>query len=138
MSSGRLGEIAPADLAALAAFAERLDEPCGAWAGGEKLDENSFSMPWFDYAPMMSEFIDAAYDCGLVVAFDWPEWMSQGGHQLVFAAPKAMADYSLADVQRVVTAILRGDRLTEGALASAFEDGRMPALIRRLAALSRA
>ena len=35
-----------------------------------------------------------------------------------------------------MTAIIRGDRFTEGALAEAFADGRMPALIRRLAALA--
>ena len=43
---------------------------------------------------------------------------------------------SLADVQRVATAIIRGDRFSEGALAEAFEDGRMPALIRRLVVLA--
>ncbi|HRO15363.1 MAG TPA: DUF6508 domain-containing protein [Paracoccus sp. (in: a-proteobacteria)] len=136
VSSGRLGEIASADLAALAAFADRLGEPCGEWAGGEKLGENSFLMPWFDHSPMMTGFIGAACERGLVVPFDWPEWMGQGGDRLVHAPPEAMADYSLEDVQRVVTAILRADRFSEGALASAFEDGRMPALIRRLAALA--
>lgn len=136
MTDATLGHIAPAGLAALAAFAARLDEPVGEWKGGDTLDEDAISMPWFAASAMVNDFVAAAYEHGLVVPFDWSDWMSDGGRDVVFADPAAMAAYPLADVQRTVTAIIRGDRFAEGALAEAFTDGRMPALIRRLAALA--
>ena len=136
MTDATLGHIAPAGLAALAAFAARLDEPVGEWKGGDTLDEDAISMPWFDPSPMLRDFVESAHRHGLVVAFDWSGWMAAGGRDTVFAAPEAMVAYPLEDVQRTATAIIRGDRLAEGALAEAFTDGRMPALIRRLAALA--
>lgn len=136
MTEPELGVISPEGLSTLAAFADRLDEPWGEWKGGDTLDEDAISLPWFDPGPLVQDFVAAAYDHGLVVSFDWPDWMATGGRDLVFAAPDAMETFTLADVQRVATAIIRGDRVNEGALAEAFGDGRMPALIRRLAVLA--
>lgn len=136
MTGPELGHVEPAGLAALAAFASRLDEPFGDWKGGDTLNEDAITLPWFAPSPLVLDFVQAAYEHGLVVPFEWSDWMAAGGRDLVFAAPEAMAGLSLADVQRVATAIIRGDRFSEGALAEAFEDGRMPALIRRLAVLA--
>ncbi len=133
-----LGRMTAEGLAAIAAFAARLDGPTGEWRGGDQVGDNTFSMPWFDASPVVEAFVHAAYEHGLVIPFDWSNWMADGGDRLVFGPPDALADLDLADVQRVATAIIRGDRFSEGALAAAFDDGRMPALIRRIAQIARA
>lgn len=139
MTEQGFGAIDAAGLAALGAFAARLGEPTGRWVDGRTAEDGVLTLPWFDHGPLLSDFLDAASAHGLVVSFDWPGWLREdGGAALVGAPPEAMAGFTLEQVQRVATVLIRQDRFCEGALAEAFADGRMPALIRRLAVLASA
>ncbi|MBV0891587.1 hypothetical protein KTN05_06935 [Paracoccus sp. Z118] len=127
----------PDDLLALAAFADRLDEPAGEWRGGERDAEGAIQMPWFEFSPMLSDFHKAAYDHGLVVSFDWSAWMQTDEGRRLMAADRArLTGATLEELQWIVTAIMRIERFSEGAIASAWDDGRLPAIILRLVVLA--
>jgi hypothetical protein len=55
--------------------------------------------------------------------------------QALSAGPAAIERASSADLARLVTAIVRGDRFSEGNLAGAIERGFVAAICRRAAAL---
>lgn len=112
MTDATLGHIAPAGLAALAAFADRLDEPVGEWKGGDTLDEDAISMPWFAASAMVNDFVAAAYEHGLVVPFGWSDWMSDGGQLRGVAEQDEQREY-LAQV--VELALVQHRRLVDQA-----------------------
>lgn len=64
----------------------------------------------------------------LVVPFSWPEWEGvrryRGGAQ--------MQQAPVADAVRMVTAVLRSERFTDGSIAGAIEDGTLSAALERL------
>lgn len=128
-----------ADLNKLRALAEWLPrlEPggldFGEWEGGETQADGTMMMPWFDLSPDGRALVAALP----VVSFPWPDWMQTD------EARALLADYSRIDqataeqVVKLSTALVRGDRFSEGTLAWAFESGLLLALARRAAALLR-
>lgn len=68
--------------------------------------------------------------------FDWPKWIAskeakslgKGGVALERATPKQLA--------KMLTAIIREDRFSEGALLSAFQSGLILDIVKRAAALA--
>ena len=80
--------------------------------------------------PLIRELLPLAYDLKLVVPFAWPEW--EEGRQLINSEPFDAATLTWAQTVGLFTALIRGDRFSEGSLAQVFGDGRMPRLMVRL------
>ena len=78
--------------------------------------------------PGLHGFVEALYDCGLALSFDWE------GSELVKGRGVASAD--LEAVRKALTAHVRVDRFMEGHLIVAIESGQVAALVRRLAELA--
>jgi hypothetical protein len=121
------------------AFDDLLAEPePGTWSGGEQVDTTVvdgeehpvIQMPYVIYADSVQRVVQALYALDAVVPFNWPHW--DGIARL--REPYALATASVADAVRMATAIIRGDRFTEGALAGAIDDGTFPAALERLRA----
>lgn len=62
-------------------------------------------------------------------------WLQTPAGQELATDPAAITRASSADLARLVTAIVRGDRFSEGNLAGAVEHGFVAAICRRAAAL---
>lgn len=129
-----IAAVTPEQWRRLAALGEQLlDEPgsAGIWKGGELLDDGSRTIGFFEAGEALSELVSQLYEAGLVTGvFDWPRWWStcpyhDGEH--VDVAPEA-------DLVRLITSVVRGDRFSEGALEDYISNGALPTAVVRLAA----
>lgn len=122
----------------LAAHLPAFESPAfsfGEWVPPWTDAEGRTHMPWYRVSPAAEAFLrDAA---ALVQPFDWQAWLrTPAGDRL--RDPAAVAEASEADLGRLLTAILRSDRFTEGSLAGAYESGLLTAILRRAKELSEA
>ena len=127
------------DLRVLAAWVPTLGAPdldFGQWEGGDERD-GVIQMPWYDYSPIARRFMREATGAGFVQPFDWMAWMATPPAQALVADPSRVSSADADDLRRLLTAIIRGDRFTEGNVAGAFESGMLLAIARRAEALLR-
>ena len=90
--------------------------------------------PDYRMSDAAASFVKAAYDLGWVLTdFDWGEWQ----HTLEAARLRDNADAissaNADQLAKLLTMFIRGDRFSEGALASAFHAGVLTGIIRRAA-----
>ena len=91
--------------------------------------------PYFEQAPELSDFVQAAYEGGFILRdFDWPAWAEVG--KQIEADPARLAEADLDTVQKLLTCHIRSERFSEGHLSGAIADGRLVRLLARLAMLA--
>jgi hypothetical protein len=127
-------------LRALASFRERFDDPnfvFGRWMGGDRLPDGSIRMPYYDLSPEVLAFTAAAAGAGWVTpAVDWMRWVGTDEAKRLLTEPSALAAATPADLERVLTALVRGERFNDGTLEGAWERGILTAVVRRAAELA--
>jgi hypothetical protein len=74
-------------------------------------------------------FMQAVYDNGLVVDFDWMQWQEVAEQ---FTHPAVMDQAALPDLVRLLTLHVRKERFCWGHLESAIRRGHMHQLLLRL------
>jgi hypothetical protein len=131
-----------ADLAALAPVLESaIEADFGTWsipppAGGVS------HFPQFAFGPVGEAFLAAVGHGGWVFPFDWGTWLQTAeGRALqevgaADAGGAAVAGATPLQLARLLTAIVRSDRFTEGSIAGAFGSGLLLAITRRAGALA--
>lgn len=124
---------AQAILAFLAVF-ETPDFTPGVEQGGEYDGTGVITWPWIDYSRDVLAFVQALYDHGWVVSFDWGSWQDEA-EQILAGDGVERAD--VETLRRLLTLISRKDRFCEGFLATAFESGWIVRILRRLNRLDR-
>ena len=92
-------------------------------------------MPFFSMSATALAWHQACYDLGWVQDFNWPGWAATQEAQSLFNDPAAVAGASVEQLERVITAAVRGERFCEGALLGSFETGLLTRIVRRAAAL---
>lgn len=110
----------------------------GTWAGGERLDDGSIQMPRFAFTGEALAFVDALSGSGWVQPFDWMTWLSTPEGRRLLSDRGNVADASIEQLMRLVTALVRQERFAEGALAGAYESGMLAAIARRAEELAAA
>jgi hypothetical protein len=128
-------------LAHLVPFLDVFEAPdfsFGEWVSARKSPDGTIQLGWYDASPQASAFIKAAYQAECIVGFDWPHWAATPEAVALAADPRLIADAGPGDVVRLLIAVVRSDRFSEGALADAYERGVLTAILRRAAVLSRA
>jgi hypothetical protein len=103
----------------------------GHWAGGDKLADGSIQMPYYELSERGLEIVRALP----VVVFDWPTWMQTAEAQAFLADHAEIASATDDQLVKLSTALVRGDRFSDGLLANAFESGLLLAIARRAAEL---
>lgn len=91
----------------------------------------SYTIKGGDHSERLSAFLRALYDTQVVAGFDWPEWLNRHGWVLQ-EQPERLASASLEDCRRLLVALARGDRFTEGVLLSVVESGHLVAILERV------
>jgi hypothetical protein len=106
------------------------------WDGGQQVgtvvvdgvERPVVQVPYAVYTDATERVLDAYRALGIIVAFAWPEWdgidRSRG--------PTALDSAPVADAVRMMTAIIRSERFSEGSIGGALEEGTMFAALRRL------
>jgi hypothetical protein len=120
----------------LADFAERFRAPgasFGQWSSmtGEGTSENPYQMPYFCMSDLRSSFFDMAYESGWVLEWSWVEWAHGPEGQALVNDRAALANADPDQLAKLLTALIRQERLVEGALGSAFEAGLLLAIAER-------
>lgn len=109
-----------------AAAALEAEHDHGQWAGAS--DGGQLQLPYVVYSEAVDRTISCIYALGASLPFDWPTWEGlrryPGGRGLE-AAP-------VAEAVRMVTAVVRADRFSEGTILAALGDGTLPAAISRM------
>ena len=82
-------------------------------------------------------FIQSAYDLGWVVdGFDWMVWAQTPEGRALHDDREALANATPDQLARLLTAVIRMDRFSDGALADSYDSGLITAILRRAAVLA--
>lgn len=124
----------PQEIAALIAFLPQLYAegfaPIVRWGGGMKEPDGAITMPWPEYAPVVTQFIAAASQpCWC----DYSYRPDEAGRML--EDPSVVDNASLAQIKTMLTFCVRGERFCDGHWAAMIEQGHIRRLLQRLDAL---
>lgn len=127
------------DLSVLARYLS-VFEPAGILAGepvpAQKAGANVSTMPYATLEREASAFVGALYDSVWILSdFNWGAWSREISAQRLLEDRAALAKASELDLAKLLTAIVRRDRLYEGELLAAFESGLVLAILRRAVVL---
>jgi hypothetical protein len=89
-------------------------------------------MPWFEMSEVADQFIAVAN--GFIETlkdFDWTKWIEQPEGQKLSGNPHAIASASGEQLVKLSLALVRQDRFVEGALAKAYDDKILLAIVER-------
>jgi hypothetical protein len=115
-------------LDAMAAEREHAD-----WAGGEtRVDADGrtvTTMPYPVYRPAVEALRSAIGGTPLIIPFAWPDWSDLPRYR---DDPAGLASAPVADALRMVIAILRSERFTDGSIEGALQSGLLQAALGRL------
>ena len=88
------------------------------------------SMPWFEQSEEVGRFVQALYDNGWIVSFDWTAWQKEAARYV--ESPELLISADLETIQKLLTTHVRKERFCEGHLAGMFRSGHVVAMLRRL------
>ena len=94
------------------------------WSGG-----SDGQLPYPMYTQPVEELRERIGRLGIVVPFDWMKW---DGVRRYKDDPAALQSAPVADAVRLVIAILRSERFTDGSIEGALQSGLMQTALARL------
>ena len=108
----------------------------GRWAGGEPVgtatvdgvERAVLQMPYVVYREAVHEVIRCVYALGASPPFDWRSWDGLSR----YPQGRGLDVAPVAESVRMVTAIVRADRFSEGTILVSLDDGTLHAAISRL------
>ena len=127
------------DAGELAAFVAVFEAPgfsFGSWSEPREHRPGVTSMPYYVRSQGAEDFLAAVGRTGWVKPFDWGAWLQTPEGQAMKNDRDAVARADRVQLGRLLTAIIRSDRFSEGSIAGAFESGLLTAICRRCAALA--
>jgi hypothetical protein len=92
-------------------------------------------LPYFQLGDGASAFVQAAYDLGWVKMFNWSDWMETPEGKELVGNPRRVAAATPAQLAKLLTVYIRGDRFNEGLLDHAYKIGMLTAIVLRAEAL---
>ena len=131
----------PPDLAALAAFSERLraaDATFGDYVpiSGKGTETEPYTFPWYRVSDLGTAFFNAMYETGWVMeGFDWITWKGTPEAQRFFKRNEAVVAADAEQLTKLITTVVRQDRYCDGTLEWAFSSGLLLAIAVRAEAL---
>ncbi|MBA2381848.1 MAG: hypothetical protein H0V73_07030 [Chloroflexi bacterium] len=124
-------------LRALADLAPLLESPAadfGHWEVPAPRDGVG-SLGYYVFGPVGEAFLAAVAAGRWISVFDWCSWLDEPEGRRLRDDPDAIATATADQLSRLLTAIVRSDRFSEGSIAGAFESGLLARIGRRAAAL---
>lgn len=104
------------------------------WARATNFGDGRLQMPVLDNGPVIGRFEQLACKVALVVpTFDWGAWPDRTRYE---NDPSLLEQADLCTLQRLTTALVRGERFCEGTLSYAHSRGLLAAICRRAGELA--
>jgi uncharacterized protein DUF6508 len=140
-----------ARLEAIGAFADELeaaDFDAGTWHDSERAEPADiaerevehegevWTMPWFELSERAEAFVRTAAGNGWVQPFDWMAWVQTDEARALRDDRASLARATPDQLQRLLTAVIRAERFSEGSLEWAFDSGLMATIARRATTLA--
>ena len=98
-----------------------------------KVEGGDYQWPPFFETKPVNDFVSVAYEDGWVnPAVNWPEWIGTEEGNRLTNDPRAVGEATVEQLQCLITALVRGDRFTEGLLATKAREGLLTAILRRV------
>lgn len=89
-------------------------------------------LPYVRSSRRFDEFVQALYDSGWLVPFNWGAWQEEAQRYL---APEALASADVETLGKLLTLHVRKDRFCDGHLLEMAEVGHLLAILERMAVL---
>jgi Family of unknown function (DUF6508) len=124
----------------LAAWADRFADPdfkLGSWIPARRGDDGVIQVGWYEISDSGQQFVSEMYELGWVHPFDWMRWLGTADGRRLSGGAASIATASVAQLGKLLTAIIRGERFSDGELEGAFASGVLLAITRRAAELIR-
>ena len=90
---------------------------------------------WYRLSRVGRDFLEYCNDNGWVQGFAWVEWKATPEAQRFLTDHTAVGDATPLDLSRLITVLVRQDRLDEGCLGAAYDTGLLTAIVRRASSL---
>lgn len=116
---------------------ERADFHFGHWVPSRQDAEGLTEMGYYHLSDRGAAFVEAAYDHGWVIPFAWSDWKGTPEAERLRDDRTALSHASVAQIERLLTTLIRQDRFAEGTLGEAFKAGLLTSILRRAAQLLR-
>jgi Family of unknown function (DUF6508) len=87
-------------------------------------------MGHLEYHPAVYKFMDACYENGLVLSFDWGAWSSEAHRYM--KDPQLITAAGLKTCMKLLTTHLRAERFCDGHLEEVLRSGHIATVLRRL------
>ena len=114
----------------LARFAPNLASPAPRFAAAASEDRLHEGL-----TPDVLAFVDAVTRAGWLITFDWASWAQSAEGQRLLGEPRHVTTTTADQLAKVLTALIRAERFSEGTLNQALESGLLLASARRAEAL---
>jgi O-acetyl-ADP-ribose deacetylase len=92
-------------------------------------------MGHLEYHPAVYKFMDACYENGMVLSFDWGAWSDEARRYM--SSPQLVMSASLDTCMKLLTTHLRAERFCDGHLEGVLRSGHITAILRRLQHLAK-
>jgi hypothetical protein len=125
-------------LKALASFLPTFTDPTfkfGEWRGGEVMDNDVITMPFYSLSPDAARFHKVLYEYGFIRNFDWIAWAQTDECKVMRAVPSALDNVSEDQLARLLTGLARAERFSEGVMDEAFSSGLLTRIVARASTL---
>jgi len=87
-------------------------------------------MPYYEEEPVVVKFSELVRYIPLMVSYNWFDW--EEAKQLVTSDQPDFSSFSLPELCKIVTVIMRGDHFNEGMLVDCFKRGAIENLLTAL------
>jgi len=125
----------------LASITTRLVEPdlvVAAEVPAPEILDGVWSIPYAEYPPVVDELIATAYEDDWVRRnLDWTTWLTTTEAQSLVNDAGAVEQATTEQLARLLTAIVRQERFTDGAILGALKSGLLQRIARRIRSLDR-
>lgn len=100
------------------------------WEGGEQVDEKTFTMAYPKYDEGVNQFVQAVYDCDIMMKDYLPYLESRFGAGSNIKGVIETADFEA--LKAILTYYIRQERFCDGLWEEAVNEGIFLAILRRL------
>ncbi|MGW5730742.1 DUF6508 domain-containing protein [Nocardia beijingensis] len=90
--------------------------------------DGSLSLPHVDYSDAIRRMTEAIYEVDAIVGFPWMKW----DFRTAYPGGRGLETAAVADAARVLTAVIRGERFSDGTILAALKDGTLASALQRL------
>ena len=90
-------------------------------------------MGYDSLTPLASSFVEATYNNGWVLTdFDWSSYCRSTEYKRLVFGDDGLIDASAEQLAQILTTVIRRDRFAPGWLVSAYSDGLLIRILKRL------